>query len=162
MRGRSITLAEFEQANRVMLNDTEIDMFEALRGDLEASIFTALATEEAKERNLDTSAYIAAEITDKLRQFTDEERASVEDALMRRLFAKYNVSVSLPEPTPIVQGIAIEATIPNGTRGSRNGGHVHRLSMPACSATHPVVKQTLTQYGEKFGSLSATSSLDHS
>lgn len=150
--GRTITVAEFEQANRIALNDTEIEIFEGLRGDLEASIFSALTTEEAKVRNLDTGAFIAAEVTDKLRLFTDDEKSKVETALMDRLFIKYNVKISLREPTPIVQNILIESDDPQLGNASAPVTVVMftDFQCPACSGTHPVLKQTLAEYGDKI------------
>jgi protein-disulfide isomerase len=152
VNGRAITLGEFQQTNKVRLNDAEVQIFEDVRGDLEASIFSALAAEEAKERNLDTGAFIAAEITDKLRLFTDEERANVERALMKRLFAKYNVKILLREPTPVVQSILVEADDPQTGAASSPVTVVMftDFQCPACSATHPVLKQTLAEYGDKI------------
>lgn len=149
---RTITLGEFEQANKVRLNDAEMEIFEGIKGDLEASVFSALVGEEARSRNLDTGAFIAAEITDKLRQFTDDERAAVETAVMRRLFAKYNVKILLREPAPIVQNISIEPDDPQTGKASAPVTVVMftDFQCPACSLTHPVLKQTLAEYGDKI------------
>jgi protein-disulfide isomerase len=148
---RKITVSEFEQANKTRLNDAEFEIFEVLRGDLEASILSALATEEAKERKIDTSAYIAIEVTDKLRLFTDEERAGVQDALRRRLFTKYNVKITLAEPAAIVHNIAVEPDDPQTGNASAPVTVVMftDLQCPACARTHPVLKQTLAHYGDK-------------
>jgi protein-disulfide isomerase len=152
VNGRNITLGEFEQANKVRLNDTEIEIFEEIRSDLEPSIFSALAAEEAKSRNLDTGSFIAAEITDKLRLYTDEERVGVETALMRQLFAKYKVKITLREPTPIVQNILVEADDPQIGSASAPVTVVMftDFQCPACSRTHPVLKQVLAAYGDKI------------
>jgi protein-disulfide isomerase len=149
---RTITLGEFEQANRVRLNDIEMEVFEELRGDLEASIFSTLVGEEAKERNIDTGAFIAAEVTDKLRLWTDEERAAVEAALMKRLFTKYGVKILLREPPPIVQNILIETDDPQAGSAAAPVTVVMftDFQCPACSRTHPVLKQTLAEYGDKI------------
>ncbi|HUR99002.1 MAG TPA: thioredoxin domain-containing protein [Pyrinomonadaceae bacterium] len=150
--GKNITLAEFEQANKIRLNDTDIEIFEEIRGDLEPAIFSALVAEEAKSRNLDTGSFIAAEITDKLRLYTDEERASIETALMRRLFEKYNVKINLREPAPIVQNILVEADDPQtgSTSAPVTVVMFTDFQCPACSRTHPVLKQTLAEYGNKI------------
>ncbi len=149
---RAITLAEFEKTNKVVLNDTEIEIFDGLKGDLEASVFAELANEEAKLRNLDAGAFIATEITDKLRQFTDEEKWAVETALMKRLFTKYNVKLLLREPTPIVQNILIEADDPQNGNASAPVTVVMftDFQCPACSGAHPVLKRTLAEYGAKI------------
>ena len=150
--GRSITLAEFEQINKVALNDTEFEVFDALKGDLDATIFSALANDEAKSRNLDAGAFLAVEITDKLKQFTDEEKWAVETALMNRLFTKYNVKILLREPAPIVQNILIEPDDPQTGNSSAPVTVVMftDFQCPACSGTHPVLKQTLAEYGDKI------------
>ncbi|MEO8041358.1 MAG: thioredoxin domain-containing protein [Acidobacteriota bacterium] len=149
---RSITLGAFQEANKVRLNDTEMEVFEELRGDLESSIFSTLVAEEAKERNLDTGAFIATEITDKLRQFTDEERSAIENALLRRLFTKYAVQMLLREPPRIVQNISIDADDPQTGNASAPVTVVMftDFQCPACSRTHPVLKQTLAEYGDKI------------
>jgi protein-disulfide isomerase len=148
---RKITFSEFEQANKVRLKDAEFEIYEELISDLGASMLNALATEEAKERNIDASAYIAAEITDKLRLFTEEERATVQNALRERLFAKYKVKVVLPEPVSIVQNVAVEADDPQlGTAAAAVTVIMFTdLQCPACARTHPVLKQVLAEYGDK-------------
>jgi protein-disulfide isomerase len=149
--GKPITLADFEKANRIRLNDAELEIYETVRSDLEASIFSALVVEEARARNLDTGAFIAEEITNKLRTFTDEERAGVERALMRSLFTKHNVKLLIPEPAAIVQTIAIDPDDPQ-TGNSTAPVTVVMFSdfqCPACGRTHPVLKQVLAEYGDK-------------
>lgn len=147
---RTITLRDFEQANRIRLNDTEMEIIENLKADLEASVLTALAAQEAKARNIDTSAFIAAEVTDKLRTFTDEERAVVENELMRRLFAKYAVKISLREPAPIVQNISVDDDPQFGNPAAPVTVVMFTdFQCPACSRTHPVLKQALQSYGDK-------------
>ncbi|MEO8572717.1 MAG: thioredoxin domain-containing protein [Pyrinomonadaceae bacterium] len=150
--GKTLTLGELEQTYKVRLNDTEIEIFEEIRGDLEPSIFSALTAAEAKSRNLETGEYIAAEITDKLRQFTDQERVAIESALMRQLFAKYKVRITLHEPTPIVQNILIEADDPQtgSTSAPVTVVMFTDFQCPACSRTHPVLKQALGEYGDKI------------
>lgn len=147
---RSISMREFEQANRVRLNDAEMNVFEDLKADLEASIFSALVVEEAKARNLDTSSYIAAEITDKLTTFADDERAAVEADLMRRLFTKYNVKILIREPTPLVQNISVDDDPQTGNAAAPVTVVMFTdLQCPACSRTHPVLKQALQAYPNK-------------
>lgn len=148
---RSIILREFEDANRVRLNDTEMLMFEELAGDLEASVFSALVAQDAKARNLDASSFIAAEITDKLRAFTVEERAAVEGELMRRLFAKYDVKILLRSPTPLVQNVAIDDDPVTGNAAAPVTVIMFSdFQCSACSLTHPVLKQVLSEYGDKI------------
>jgi protein-disulfide isomerase len=72
--------------------------------------------------------------------------------LLRRLSAKYNVKILLPEPAPIVQNIAIEADDPQTGKASATVTVVMftDFQCPACSSTHPVLKRTLAEYGDKI------------
>jgi protein-disulfide isomerase len=147
---RTITLRDFEAENRVRLNDIEIEVHEQLRSDLEASIFSTLIADEAKARNIDTGTLIATEITDKLKEFTDEERAAVESDVMRRLFAKYNVKILLVEPTPLIQNVSADDD-PNS--GNANAPVTVVMftdfQCPACSKTHPILSSVVTSYGDR-------------
>lgn len=149
---RTITVSEFEQKNKVRLNDTELQIFEEVRADLESVILSSLAAEEAKSRNLDEQAFLAEEITDKLKLFTDEEKNAVETALKKRLFTKYAVKISLIEPTPIVQNVLIESDDPQTGSATAPVTVVMftDFQCPACSRTHPVLKSTLAEYGNKI------------
>ncbi len=147
---RTITVRDFDLEHRVRMNDVEIEVFEEIKADLEASIFSAVVVEEAKARKLETSSFIAAEITDKLRQFTDEERAVVESELMMRLFAKYRVQISLAEPTRIVQNVSVDD---DPTIGSAVAPVTIVMftdfQCPACARAHPLIKQAIASYGDK-------------
>ena len=149
---RTITLSEFEQKYKVPLNDASMELYEEVRADLESSIFSSLANEEAKSRNIDAQAFIAEEVTDKLRLFTDEEKASIETALLKRLFAKYTVKIALVEPAPVVQNISFDADDPQIGPASAPVTVVMftDFQCPACSRTHPVLKRTLAEYGDKI------------
>jgi protein-disulfide isomerase len=147
---RTITAREFEQTNLVRLNDIEMQIYEELKSDLESSIFSALVAEEAKARNLDSSGFLAVEITDKLREFTDEERAGVEDELMRRLFTKYNAKILIREPTPLVQTISVDDDPQLGNPAAPVTVVMFTdFQCPGCSRTHPALKKALAGYGDR-------------
>ena len=147
---RTITLRDFENQNKVRLNDIERELYEQLRADLEASIFSALITEEAAARNMDTGALIAAEITDKLKSFTDEERALVEADVMRRLFTKYDVRITMPEPAPLVQNISVDDDPHSGNAAAPVTVVMFTdFQCPACARTHPVLSKAVGGYGDR-------------
>ena len=147
----TITAADYEKANRIVLNDTELEISDGIHRDLEIAMLTALAAEEAKSRNLDMGAFIAAEITDKLKLYTDEERAEVESALMKRLFAKYNAKIMFRSPEPIVQNILVEGDDPQigPVTAPVTVVMFTDFQCPACAGTHPVLKGVLSEYGPK-------------
>ena len=148
---RPISVREFQDMNKVRLNDAEMQIYENLQADLEVSIFSTLVADEAKARNIDTSSFIATEITDKLRTFTDDERAMVESDLMRRLFTKYNVKISLPRPTPIVHSVSVDDDPHTGSATAPVTVVMFTdFQCPACSRTHPVLKQAIRSYGDKI------------
>lgn len=147
---RAITVQQFENRNKFALYDLRAEIYDELRSDLESSIFSTLAAEEAKSRNLDISTFIGTEITDKLREYTDDERAGLERALLDRLYAKYNVEILLKEPEPLVQSISADDDPIIG-----NGSAPVTVVMfadyqcPACAKTHPVLKKVLAEFRDK-------------
>ena len=148
---RTITLREFQDTNKVRLNDAEMEIFENLQADLEVAIFSTLVADEAKAKNIDTSAFIAAEITDKLRTFSNEERAGVESDLMRRLFTKYNVKIALPRPAPIIHNVSVDDDPQTGSATAPVTVVMFTdFQCPACARTHPVLKQAVQAYGDKI------------
>lgn len=151
IEGRPTTLAAFNEANRVRLNDAELQIYEEVRSDLESAIFSVLVSEEAKARSIDAGSIIAVEITDKLRDYTDEERAGLESDLMRRLFTKYAVKITLPEPTRLVQSVSVDDDPTSGKADAPVTVVMFTdFQCPACSRTHPVLKKALAGYGDKI------------
>ena len=147
---RPVTLAAFDESNKIRLNDTEVEIYDEIRSDLEAGIFSALVSEEAKARQIDSGSLIAVEITDKLRDFSDEERASFESDLMRKLFTKYNVKILLPEPKRIVHNVSVDDDPSTGKPEAQVTVVMFTdFQCPACSRTHPVLKRALSPYGDK-------------
>lgn len=147
---KSITLQEFEEKNKIALWDARAEIYEELRSELEASILSALVSEEAKSRNIDAGSLIAAEITDKMRDYSDEERLALETGLRDRLFAKYKVQFLLKEPAPVVQNIATDDDPSFGNSTAPVTVVMFTdLQCPACSRTHPVLKKALAEYGDK-------------
>lgn len=147
---RTITYRDFQAVNRVKLNDAEMQIFENLQADLELSIFNVLVTDEAKARNLDTSSFIATEITDKLRTFTEDERAFVESDLMRRLFTKYKVKIMLARPGSIVQNVSVDDDPQTGNAAAPVTVVMFTdFQCPACARAHPVLEHAIREYGDK-------------
>lgn len=147
---RKITLGDFEYENRVPLNDIEMGIYEQLLSDLETSIFSVLVSEEAAARNADASSIIASEITDKLKEFTDDERAILESELMARLFAKYKVKILLPEPVRLIQNISVDDDPSIGNAAAPVTVVMFTdFQCPVCARSHPVLKVALAGYGDR-------------
>ena len=102
---KTITVKAFEDENRIALYETKAKVFDAVKFALNELIYNALVTAEAKSLNIDPSDYIAREITDKMREYTNGERYQLETALRKRLSVKYKTQILLKEPAPLVLNV---------------------------------------------------------
>jgi len=147
---KQISAQEFETKYRVALNDVLHHQYEDISSELDIAILNALIEEEAKAKNTDSGSIIAAEITDKMRTYADGEREGLETALLKRLFTKYEVKILLKEPPVIVQNVSVDD---DPSRGPATAPVTvvmfSDFQCPACSRTHPVLKQVIAEYGDK-------------
>ena len=148
--GKKVFVQEFESAHRAALRLLPLDIYDDIKSDLESSIFSTLVNEEAKARSTDAAGVIGAEITDKMRDFSDDERADLESALQKNLFTKFNVKILLKEPEPFVQNISVDD---DPVQGKANAPVTvvmfSDFQCPACAAAHPRLKKVLAEYGDK-------------
>jgi protein-disulfide isomerase len=147
---RAITVQEFESANRIRLNDELWHRYEDLRADLEIGVLNALIEDEAKAKNIEPTAYIAAEVTDKMSTFADGEREALEMALMERLFSKYEVKILLKEPPVIAQAVSVDDDPAQGAATAPVTIVMFSdFQCPACARTHPVLKSVVAEFGDR-------------
>jgi len=150
INGKSLSVQEFEAKNKVSLYEVEAGIYDAIVTDLENSIFSTLAAEEAKSRNIETGDLFAVEITNKMREFSTEERTDLQIALKNKLFTKFNVKILLKEPAPFVQNISVDDDPAAGKAAAPVTVVMFTdFQCPACSATHPVLKKVITEYGDQ-------------
>ena len=148
---KQITVENFESKNKQALFEVEAGVYDEARQSLEQIVYTDLIAAEAKAQNIAASDFIAREITDKLKEYTDAERAAVESNLRERLFKKYNPKFTIKQIAPVVQTISTEN---QPSRGSVNAPVTvvmfSDFQCSACSATHPVLQEVLKSYGDKI------------
>ena len=150
LNGKQISAQDFEIRNRLELNEFEHHSYEHIRGDLEIAILNALIGEEAKAKSVEPAVIIASEITDKLRDFSAEEREKLESALMDRLFAKYQVKILLKGPAVIAQSIAVEGEPSVGPASAPVTIVMFSdFQCPACARTHPELKRVMAEFPGK-------------
>ncbi len=150
INGKSVSAGEFEEKNKVAINDVLAEIADVIKSDLENSVFSTLVTEEAKIRGIDSGSLIAAEVTNKLREFSDTERADIESGFQKKLFTKFNVKFLLKDVDPIAQDISAGDSPSQGkTAALVNVIMFSDFQCPACSATHPILKNVLAEYGDK-------------
>ncbi|HQU86133.1 MAG TPA: thioredoxin domain-containing protein, partial [Pyrinomonadaceae bacterium] len=144
---KTISAQEFDEEYKLNLYEFRANIFDAVKDNLEDAIYSDLVVAEAKARNIEASDLIAAEISDKLKDFSDEERFNLQSALMKMLFAKYKVNFLIKEPAPIVQNISVDD---DPSKGSATAPVTvvmfSDFQCPACSATHPILKKVLAEF----------------
>lgn len=144
---RTISAQEFEEKHKVSLYEFRADIFDAVKQGLEETIYSDLILAEAKARNIDSGDLIAKEITDKMRDYSDEERFALQSALMKTLFTKYKVNFLMKEPAPVVQNISTDDDPAKGSAAAPVTIVMFSdFQCPACAATHPVLKKVLAEY----------------
>ena len=148
--GKTVSAQEFDLSYKAAIYEARAEIAEAIFADLEAAILSTLVSVEAKSRNLDTGDLIAAEITGKMRDFSDAERSDLESAFQKRLFAKFDVKVLLIEPEPVARNVLADD---DPATGSPNAPVTvimfSDFQCSACSATHPILKKVLSEFGGK-------------
>ncbi len=148
---KQITVKDFEEKNGQALYEFEADVFEIVSEDLKEMVSSELVGMEAVEQNVTPSSIVAREVTDKLREYTEEERAGLQAALDKRLFSKYKAQFFLKEPKPFVQNISVDD---DPTQGAATAPVTvvmfSDFQCPACSAVHPVLYKVLAEYKNKI------------
>ena len=148
---QQISVENFESKNKTTLSEIEAEVYDEARESLKQIVYSNLLVAEAKAQNMAESDYIAREITDKLKEFSDVERAAVESDLRERLFKKYNAKFTIKQIPPTVQTISTEN---QPTRGKATAPVTIVMfsdyQCSACSATHPVLQEVMAGYGDKI------------
>ncbi|MGI8467891.1 MAG: DsbA family protein [Pyrinomonadaceae bacterium] len=150
--GKPITAKNFEEKNGQNLYETRMTIYEQTSDALEQLVFSALISAEAKQLGIQPEDIIAREVTDKMKEFSDDEREKLQSDLEKRLSQKYGAKTLLKEPAPFRQNIAVLPA--NPSRGNINAPVTVVMftdfQCPSCSATHPVLQKVLAEYGDKI------------
>ncbi|HEV8590651.1 MAG TPA: thioredoxin domain-containing protein [Pyrinomonadaceae bacterium] len=146
----TITVKTFDDVNRIAIAKAWYEIYAQMRADLDTTIYTTLVNAEAAVGGIDSSEYISREITAKVRDYSEEERAALEDALQKRLFAKYKVRFVTKEPVLGVQKISVDDDYSTGALTAPVTVVMFTdFQCPACSRSHPVIMRVLAEYGNK-------------
>jgi hypothetical protein len=148
---KQITVKNFEDANRLALYETEAKIFDLVEHSLIDAVASELLVTESVEQQITPGAIIAREVTDKMKDYTDEERFALEAALNNRLFTKYNAKFLIKEPEPVAQNIS---TDDDPAQGAENAPVTivmfSDFQCSACAAVHPVLKRAMAEYKDKI------------
>lgn len=148
---RQITFEEFEKQFRPNLYEIEMTVFEAVEENLEDAVESELLVTESAERQISPSDIIAREVTDKMKEFSDEERDVLSNALRKRLFTKYKAKILIKQPAPFVQNISIADEPSKGTANAPVTIVMFTdFQCSACAATYPALKRVMAEYSDKI------------
>ena len=151
MTGGTITVKDFNDQSVLSLYGMEADFVDDLRDDAAETVYNALVLDEAKALKIDSGELIAREITSKMKDFTDEERAGLETAFRNKLFTKYNAKILIRVPEAPVQNVSVDD---DPTTGAATAPVTivmfSDFQCSACSATHPILKEAMAAFPEKI------------
>ncbi|MBP7473765.1 MAG: thioredoxin domain-containing protein [Pyrinomonadaceae bacterium] len=148
--GKPITGKEFEDWVRVPLYEARADMADVILDELDELIYNTLVTNDAKSQGLDSSALIAREVSNKMKDFTDEERMTLEMAFRSSLSAKYKVKILYSEPEAPLENISVDDDPASGPSTAPVTVIMFSdFQCSACAATHPALKKAIEQFPGK-------------
>jgi protein-disulfide isomerase len=148
--GKPVTGKEFEDWVRVPLYEAKADMADVILDELDELIYNTLVTNDAKSQGIDSSALIAREVSNKMKDFTDEERMTLEMAFRNSLYSKYKVKILYIEPEPPLENISVDDDPASGPATAAVTVIMFSdFQCSACAATHPVLKKAIEQFPGK-------------
>ncbi|HEY2846817.1 MAG TPA: thioredoxin domain-containing protein [Pyrinomonadaceae bacterium] len=149
--GQPITDKDFEEYAKLELWGAKADIADLISDELRAKLLDTLVGDEAKSQATDPSTILAREITNKQKDYTDDERIQLEDDLAKRLYAKYQVKVLFKEPAPIVENISLGTSPARGPVAAPVTIVMFSdFQCPACSATDPILQKAMAAYPGKI------------
>lgn len=148
---KQITVKDFNEKNGLVLYEYEADVFDQFFAAVRQAVDSYLYSSEAKKLQIATSDYIAQEITNKLRDDSNEESERLSTALRNRLYKQYRVRFFIKEPEPYVQKISADD---DPSKGNINAPVTvimfTDLQCGACAAVYPVLVKVLAEYGDRI------------
>lgn len=148
---KPVTVQSFNEKAGQPLYELQYAVFSRANNYVENLVYSTMVSAEAKSLGIEPSDLIAREISDKMKDFTDEERDALQTALYAKLSQKYKAKILLKEPAPFMQKIAVDTDDPS--KGNLNAPVTvvmfSDFQCSACAATHPVLKKVLEGYGDK-------------
>ncbi len=148
---KPITAKEFEDNARIAVYELNADVGDLIAGEIEDAIFNALVADEARSLGIDAGEFIAREITNKMKDFSDAERFALETGLNKRLTEKYKVKILYKVPAPLVQAISVDDDPAAGPADAPVTIVMFSdFQCSACAATHPALKKVIDEYPGKI------------
>ncbi|MBK6749045.1 MAG: thioredoxin domain-containing protein [Pyrinomonadaceae bacterium] len=151
LNGKTVSAQEYDEFARVTLYELRAEIADAVIENATEVLFSALSIDEAKALGIDSSAFIAQEVTDKMKDYTDVEREGLLDALQAKLFAKYKAKIVYTAPEPVVQIISVDDDPSVGAATAPVTIVMFSdFQCSACAATHPLLKKAMLAFPGKI------------
>jgi protein-disulfide isomerase len=151
INGQPVTGKDFEDFARMPLFQDKAYLADDVVEAASDTLYNLLVIDEATALGIDQSTLIAREITDKLKEFSTEERAARTDEFGKRLFTKYQVKFVFTAPEPMVQKISVGTSPATGpVNAPVTIVMFSDFQCSACSATHPSLKKAMEAYPGKI------------
>jgi protein-disulfide isomerase len=148
--GRTVTVQEFDNKYRLALYGVKADLVDDVNQELESAILSSLITAEAASLKIDAQSFMAQEVTNKFKTYSDDERDGLENGLRQRLFAKYRVRFLIDPPPPIVQKISVDDDPARGPiTAPVTVVMFGDFQCSACSRTHPILQKVISEFPGK-------------
>ena len=148
---KKITYQNFTAKNRQQLYEFEAEIFDRLRANLEEVVFGELLALEAIELQTSPGTIIAREVTDRMREFSEEERIELQTALNRRLLEKYKAQFLIKEPSAPVFNVSVDDDPSEGASTAPVTIVMFAdFQCSFCAAAHPVLKRIMAEYKDKI------------
>jgi protein-disulfide isomerase len=149
--GQAVTSQNFENKYRLTLYEVKAQLIDDINDELDGTVLGSLVDAEAALLKIDQQAYIAREITNKLRQFSDDEKAKLETGLRNRLYTKYKVKFLLKTPPPVVQRVSVDDDPARGPVGAPVTIVMFGdFQCPSCARTHPILQKVIAEFPGKI------------
>lgn len=150
INSKAVTAKEFEDFAAAELREGQADLGDIITDDLTEVIRNALIADEAKSAGIDAGTLIAREITNKMKDFSDEERTNLEDALAKRLFEKYKAKILYTAAETPIEAVSADDDPALGPANAPVTVIMFSdFQCSACAATHPMLKQALSPFENK-------------
>lgn len=150
VNGQQIMAKEYEEKAAVAIYELNSAVSDLVLEDLNQALYNTMINEEAASQKIDASSLIAREITNKMKDFSDEERFALQDAFGKKLVAKFKPVMNYKAPTPIVQKISADDDPSMGPADAPVTVVMFSdFECPACAAAYPVLKKAIESFPAK-------------
>jgi protein-disulfide isomerase len=151
VNGKAVTARELEEYAKENLFELRANYADALLGEINDKLLNDLISDDAKSQNIDASEYIAREVTNKMKDFSDEERETLLDALEVKLYAKYKANIVFKAPEPAVVNVSVDDDPAKGPVAAPVTVVMFSdFQCSACKATHPLLEKAMAMFPGKI------------